>query len=638
MNVPDALLACTLVLASVLLVGCDHQEIRSTPMSGRTATVSAIVETMAMAGTADNDSDSLDTTSLDQIVVVDIWGDRHLITDFAVDIGDVENRALVLIFMGSECPVARVYVPTLIDIEREFRDDGIQFVGVFSNGGEDLLDVAEFAQDYELPFPVVKDSDARLADFFDVKRTPEVVVIDRGQHPVYRGRVNDQYRPGGRKVAASHNYLADALTQFAAGESVLVPRTLATGCHIDRRQAISDRNDLTWSDISPIIQRKCQACHRTGGVGPFSLATYEEAVRHTEMIAEVVTDRRMPPLAGIVDDQFGTFSNHPTLTDEELEMVVQWCRGGANAGDGSDGPSTVDFGSTDLIADPDVVLEMQEAVAIPADGTLSYRYFQLPTHFDEDKWVTACEVVPSDPSVVHHVIAHISGRRKQLLFGLGAIVKLNGFSGENARWVGQYTVGDGLVRYPPGVAMRVPARSYVTLEVHYMPNGKPTQDRTRVLMTLSDEPPKHRVRSVVFNKRGFTIPAHDPYLRIDNTWRFEKPSMLLSIRPHMHYRGKHWRYTLRFPDGREATLLKVPRWHYDWQLGAIFDTPIPIPAGTELLITAIYDNSTHNPNNPDPTVDVHWGLQDVDEMMAGGMRIVELSDADAWSDSQKPSG
>jgi hypothetical protein len=570
---------------------------------------------------------SLDSTAAADAVLVDIWGNRKIAAEYAADVGGRPNRAVVFIFLGTECPVARVSCPTLKEMEPRFRERGVQFVGVFSNEGENLLDVACFAQDHEIPYPLVKDSGAKLADALRVERTPAVVVVDSDFRELYRGMVNDQYRTGVRHTTATKHYLRDALEQHLAGEEIRLSKTLPSGCHIDRKPRDLAHLDVSWFEhILPIFQRKCQSCHRPGQSGPFSLVSYEEARRHSLMIAEVVTDRLMPPLAGLADAEFGEFTDHPLLTQDEIDAIVTWCHGSARRGDPQRGPAPIAWKSENLIEDPDIVLEMDAPADIPAEGTLAYRYFQIQTGLERDAFVTACEVVPSNPAVVHHANAHISGPRRQPLFGLGAMYQLYGVNGERARILGDYLGGDGLMRSPNSIGMSIPARSYVTLEMHYMPNGIPTQDRTKILLSISDTPPKLLSNSVVFNKRGFTIPAHNPCVRLHHSWRFEKPTLLLSMKAHMHRRGKHLSLILRYPDGRQATAMKIPRWFYQWQLGVTFNKPVKVPAGTELLVTAVYDNSIHNPNNPDPSVDVHWGLQDFDEMLAGGMRIVELTE------------
>ena len=194
---------------------------------------------------------------------------------------------------------SRLYVPTLIALENTFRDQDVQFVGVFSNSSEDLLEMATFAHDYEIPFPVVKDPFNHLADHLKVARVPEVVLLDRELNVLYKGQINDQYRAGGRLPEVKHHYLRDAIDEFLAGKPVSTPSTLASGCHIDRYREPRYETPVTFNKhVAPIFQKKCQTCHREGQIGPFPLVTFDEVRSHALMIAEVVEDRRMPPWLG----------------------------------------------------------------------------------------------------------------------------------------------------------------------------------------------------------------------------------------------------------------------------------------------------------------------------------------------------
>ena len=87
--------------------------------------------------------------------------------------------------------------------------------------------------------------------------------------------------------------------------------------------------------------------------------------------------------------------------------------------------------------------------------------------------------------------------------------------------------------------------------------------------------------------------------------------------PHMHMRGKAFRYEANIPDGRREILLDVPKYDFNWQIRYDLAEPKLLPRGTELLCTAHFDNSESNLSNPDPTRNVGWGEQTWDEMMIG---------------------
>jgi hypothetical protein len=113
------------------------------------------------------------------------------------------------------------------------------------------------------------------------------------------------------------------------------------------------------------------------------------------------------------------------------------------------------------------------------------------------------------------------------------------------------------------------------------------------------------------------IPPNDPnhvevgsrYVPID--------MMVTAFMPHMHTRGKSFKYELTTPDGKTETLLDVPRYDFNWQLQYRLSHTLLIPHGSTVKITAVYDNSSGNSANPDPNKNVHWGEQTTDEMMLG---------------------
>ena len=559
--------------------------------------------------------------SIEQTVLVDIWGNRRFASEFAFG----ESRAVVFVFMSTQCPLCRVYLPTLIEMESDFRTQRVQFMGVFPNHADSLLDIASYAQDNDIPFPLVKDPQCHLADKLGARRTPEVVVVDADWTTRYQGAINDQYRAGGRKPDAQRQYLREALVQVLAGEPVEPAITLATGCHIERRPDDEHEPVTFYEHIEPICRKTCQRCHRPGQVGPFPLLTYGQTRRHARTIAEVVEDRRMPPWHGKTDEAiFGKLANDMSLTQDQVDTIVAWVHRGAPAGDPSQALPPIVWPSGWSIGQPDVVLQMDKPCPVPADGVVPYRYFQIPTGFEEDRWVQAVEVRPGNAKVVHHILVHITGPRKKRLFGLLGMMDLYGSHGERAKVMGQYVSGDSYSTYPPDHAMRIPAHATLTLEIHYTPNGKATSDRSSVGLVFADRPPQHEVKSALFTKRGFTIPAYDPHVRLTNEYTFSSDSRILALKPHMHLRGKHWRFELNYPDGRREAVLSVPQWDYNWQAEYRFVEPILVPADTRLIATAIYDNSPLNPNNPDPSANVTWGLQNGDEMMHGRLAYIEV--------------
>src|SRR5262245_48413276 len=218
----------------------------------------------------------------------DVRGNLRALHDFK------DNKALVLVFLGAECPVSNLYLPELIELEKKYRDKSVQFLAVYPNHKDDLEAIAAHAYDRDTPFPVLKDVGAKLADALGVTRVPTVAVLDADFTLKYRGRADDRYGVSSRKVKATRTDLAEALDEVLAGKKVTTSETEADGCLIGRAVE-SKTKDVTYSKhVAPIIQNRCQTCHRAGQSAPFALMDYDDAVKHGRMIKEVTEQKRMP--------------------------------------------------------------------------------------------------------------------------------------------------------------------------------------------------------------------------------------------------------------------------------------------------------------------------------------------------------
>jgi hypothetical protein len=545
--------------------------------------------------------------------LVDIWGARRL----ADDLRPKETGVLVVIFMGTECPLVQLYIPSLRDLEREYRTLDASFVGVFPNASDHPIRVAQFAHDNDLAFPVFRDVRASLADALHVKRTPTAVVLGSDFQVLYRGKIDDQYRAGGRKPDVTRHFLREALAAVVTGTRVRLPSTLATGCLIERHREQPRSDSVTYHEhVAPILQRSCQSCHRTGQVGPFELLTYEDARRHAAMIAEVTQDRRMPPWQPVMNPEFGMLLDDHRLSDDEVEILSKWEAAGAAEGDRKQSPTPREWPDEWQFGEADAVFSVDETFVLPATGVLPYQYFQIQTDFPDHRWVKSVQVKPGNARVVHHIHVHITHPKSPKPYGMLGAWQLYGFNGEKARVIGSYLPGRPVFTLRDGHALFLPRGTKLTFEVHYTPTGREEEDRaSSIAFEFADQPPKHRVRDEFVYKRELAIPAHNPHYALTNTYRFQQASKILSLTPHMHIRGKHWRFELAYPDGERKTILTVPRWDYEWQGVYRFAEPIKVPQGTEVLCTAHWDNSVYNPNNSDPSIDVTWGMQSEDEMM-----------------------
>jgi hypothetical protein len=361
-----------------------------------------------------------------------------------------------------------------------------------------------------------------------------------------------------------------------------------------------------YADVLPILRANCQVCHqsgevRTGGmVAPMALETYEQTRPWARMIARVVTDGRMPPWSADVQHK-GTFEDERYLTEAEKKTLVTWAGSGAPAGDPSSAPAVAAareesaHTSDWLFGRPDLVVNFAKPVEV-ADDVADWQ----PTIFvpvtkeqhPEDRWVRSAELQAGGQYVHHIVSSHL---------GVG-------------------TPGRGPFKFPKGWGILLPTDPVITFNMHYYKKpgqGTAIQDQTRGGFQFYR--PGEVIDFVVetdinSSGRGLLIPKGDPNFEVTWVRPFKEDSYLLSMGPHAHYRGKSFQYALEYPDGRREVLLWIPKYDFNWQHLYQFKEPRFVPAGSKLVATWWFDNSTGNPFNPDPNRDVPYGEETFNEM------------------------
>jgi peroxiredoxin/mono/diheme cytochrome c family protein len=535
----------------------------------------------------------------------DVGGREIALADFK------DKKAVVLIFTGTECPVNNYYMLRLRQLNEKYAAKGVQFLAINSNPQDTVEKVTEHAKQNGLVFPVLKDTDQKVADLLQAERTPEVVLLNSQRTISYRGRVDDQFGVGYRRPKPNRHDLVEALEEVLAGKPVSVPRTEVAGCLIGRSKQTASAAKITYTNqIARVFQKNCQECHRPGEIGPFSLLTYRQAKGWADMIQETVRDGRMPPW--YADPHFGKFANDRRLSKEDKATLLAWIDQGCPKGEDKDLPAPKQWHEGWWIGKPDAVITMQEDFTVPADAGktgVPYKYFTAPTNFTEDKWVQAAEARPGNRAVVHHIIATVSAP---------------GQDPGPRRNRGGYLVGvapgeEPLV-LPPGMAKKIPKGANITFQMHYTPNGVEQKDRSSLGLIFCKEPPKQIVRTASIATSQLAIPPGDGNHKVNSSAVYDKETVILSFMPHMHLRGKDFEYRVEYPDGRSEVVLSVPRYDFAWQMRYVLAQPLRIPAGSKVNCTAHFDNSSNNPNNPDPSITVGWGPQTWDEMMIGWMQ------------------
>ena len=527
-------------------------------------------------------------------------------------VSDIDAKAIVLFFVGTECPLASIMMPKMLRMSDEYAQRGVKFVLVYPNEPETLVEIAAHAYERQVPFLVLKDFGAEFADMLGVTRTPTVCVLDEDKTLRYRGRVDDQYSVSSRRATARHHDLRNALDALLSGDAIAQPEVKSDGCPLNRNKPAITEGDWTYHEhIAPLIREACVDCHRPGQIGPMTLTSYDDVLDHVETIIEVIEQRRMPPWHA--DRRYGHFSNSRALTEKQIGIVSGWYEAGMPEGKSpSASDVSADISDTRWRIKPDAVYQMPESAQVPAEGVVPYIYYVVPTNFTEDRWVVAAEALAGNPAVVHHVIAYFIAPGRGSFYSGDGDIQILAIGGP----------GEGIMQVPEGTALRLPKGSELIFEMHYTPNGIATKDLSKVGVVFADKPPERELRIHMFGNEDLSIPPHATHHAHQAEFTFAKDGEIFAILPHMHWRGKSYQAWIDRADGEKNILLSVPRYDFNWQTYYRFADPVKVGAGTTIKSVAHWDNSADNLSNPDPTIEVEYGLQSSEEMMYGFLTYV----------------
>jgi hypothetical protein len=376
-------------------------------------------------------------------------------------------------------------------------------------------------------------------------------------------------------------------------------------------------------DVAPVLYRECAACHRPGGVAPFSLLTYDDAAKRASLIAAVTAKRYMPPWL----PSEPKFEHERKLTGREITMLAQWAAAGAPAGNPAETPPPPRFDGGWQLGKPDLEAEMRADFAVPAEGSDLYQCFVIPTPPGRDRWVRALDMRPGNPQVVHHALLFQDTSRTARKRDTGAGYPCFGTPGFlPARGLGGWTPGSVPVRMPANIPTLLHGGADLVLQVHYHPIGKPETDRTRLALYFTDRPPERRMMDIPLGSNRIDIPPGDRAYAATDHFTVPVDVDVLAINPHAHYVCREMLGYAVLPDGTRRTLLRIPEWNFDWQQLYTYPAPIRLPAGTRIEMQFTYDNSAQNPRNPyHPPREIVWGPASTDEM--AGLHV-EVSPAD----------
>ena len=395
----------------------------------------------------------------------------------------------------------------------------------------------------------------------------------------------------------------------------------------------------TWAgEVAAIVYEKCSGCHQPGQGGPFDLLSFEDALEHGETMAAVIEADYMPPWP---PSQSPALQHDRRLSPEQERTVLAWVAAGMPAGDLETAPQPTIYEDGWRLGTPDLVVEMDRAYEVRADGRDIYRWFALPVNLPEDRYISAIEYRPTARGAVHHVLFYYdpSGRAVEREQAIPSS-EPPGFRGMRLtpeQMLGGYVPGTVPQKYPEGIALHLPAGSDLVLQTHFHPSGRVEQERARIGLHFAETKPERPLLPIQMPPRfgagaGIDIPPGEADWRLEDEFTLPTAVRAIGVSGHAHYVCSQMEMLAHLPDGTQRTLLAIDDWDLDWQGDYLFEQPVDLPAGTRLAVTLRYDNSAANPDNPfSPPRRITWGEQSTDEM--GSMTLDVVTDS-AGDDTQ----
>ncbi|MBL4819874.1 MAG: redoxin domain-containing protein [Gammaproteobacteria bacterium] len=561
-----------------------------------------------------------------------------------------DQEAVVLMVQANGAKEVQDNLADFLTLADQYKNQGVVFMLLNPGIQTDREAVMREVDALGIDLPVLMDDTQLVAEALGVKHIGEAVIYNPKTFEVtYRGPVQ--------------GHLEAALQQTLRSEEVETT-IQASGTLIDF--PVLARHEQTVpsyvADVAPIIAEKCASCHRADGIAPFALDSHMSAQGWSPMIREVVLTKRMPP--GQIDNKVGhKIKNEMNLTDADMQTLVHWVNAGAPVDGDVDPLAELTWPESEWSnGEPDLIVQIPPQ-AIPATGILDYRDIPIDLGLAKDVWVRGSELVPGDPSVVHHVITSVvppEGRRNpqqiimelinslpeeraqeirvklfasaasgerpkiaEIMALLGPAVDVGellrgGVDADTASIAG-YAPGTSSNMYSPGVGGLLRAGSSLSLQLHYTTSGKETTDTTKIGIYFypEGEIPAERMSRGVANSFAVDIPAQAKDHEMEITTVVPQDAYIQSFLPHMHFRGKRMNFTAVYPDGREELIMSVPNYSFNWQLSHELEEPLLVPAGTKIVARGAFDNSSQNNFNPDPNTPVYWGEQSWEEMFMG---------------------
>ncbi|MFM1802709.1 MAG: hypothetical protein RJA81_2061 [Planctomycetota bacterium] len=566
-------------------------------------------------------------------------------------------------FYSMDCPIANDQIGKLRHVTERFGPEKALIMALCVDPEITAEKLQSHADSVGLHVPLIWDRNHEIARTFDVTTVPDWILTDISGRVIFRGSMDNQYAGRSRRrPGEAPNLLVKAIENWFEGRPVddNSEQENQIGCPIPLLPETQTPIPDYVHDVAPILKNNCTGCHSQGQSGPFSLTSYESAAKRAGDIVNVVNEGLMPPWK---PEKGSTppLSHERRLLESEKLILQLWALNGRlrTSADHSK-PDTMtatnpsnhtsvplnedvprqnsshepaDTASDWPLGSPDLILTMPEPFIVPAGGPDIYRCFVLPTGLTEDVALSAIDVRPGNPKVVHHVFNYIDvreiGKKRDCQTEGPGYDCFSGFDGDQIFGaIGGWTPGNQTKHFGDGVGLRLPSKSDIVMQVHYHPIGTEQMDQTRVGLYFARNPIKKALQwiSACENPAQFRLPAGAEEVTFNTSLKVPMDVHLHAMTPHMHLLGRSIRASIRFPNGSEMSLIQIRDWDFNQQDTYYLRDPLWIPKGSTIEIQSEFDNSSNNPFNPNqPPMEVQWGEASTDEMMILFLALTKAS-------------
>jgi peroxiredoxin len=536
--------------------------------------------------------------------LIDHRGDFHQMNWYQ------DRTAVVMLSTSSHCDQDSAALRDYAALSSKFKNSGLAFLLLNSDGDNDRSSVKAKMAQMGFDFPVLMDDSQLVSETLGVEKTGEYLVYDPNEFSlVHRGN----------QVASVEAVLA-GMEQGSDVAVAPIQTNSTRGCNVQYSSYEEpDRIPSYVSDVTPILIDNCASCHRDGGVAPFAMDSHLMIKGWSPMMRETLMTKRMPP--GQVDSHIGEV-DALGLTEREIQTLVHWIDAGSPQDGNSDPLAQLSWNESKWpLGEPDMIVSIP-ATEIPASGSVPYIWVDSGVVMPKDRWIKGAQLLPGDPSVVHHVVSlAVPPDMEGPQIGICANPCATGDQNPNEDGIRLqgYVPGINPSLMGPDVGTKVAADSRFVFQMHYTTSGKETLDASEFGIYFHPEgfePSSRRVQAAALDNK-FIIPPDAENYQVESSFVLPTEAYITSVSPHMHVRGKSMKFVAQRPDGSSEELLSIPHYDFNWQRSYNFKEAKLFPAGTTILVSGAFDNSVKNYANPAPSESVRWGDQSWEEMFIG---------------------